>query len=51
MAINRSWHEKNRMPKNASEEQRIAWHLEHVKHCPCRPIPEKLQALIRKKKK
>lgn len=42
MKINKAWHEKNRMPKNATLEQRIAWHQEHQKHCQCRPIPEKL---------
>jgi hypothetical protein len=44
MKTNREWHEKNRMPKNATTDQRIAWHLEHRKHCSCRPIPEKLIA-------
>ncbi len=42
MKINKAWHETNRMPQNATLEQRIAWHLEHQKHCQCRPIPEKL---------
>ncbi|MDF2454296.1 MAG: hypothetical protein K0R51_289 [Cytophagaceae bacterium] len=42
MAINRAWHEKHRMPKNANFEQRVKWHMEHRKHCQCRPIPAKL---------
>jgi hypothetical protein len=42
MAINKDWHIKNRMPKNASIEERFAWHREHARHCACRPIPEKL---------
>lgn len=46
MKINKAWHETNRMPKNATLEQRIAWHLEHQKHCQCRPIPEKLLHII-----
>jgi len=41
-SINREWHEKNRMPRNATIEQRIEWHLDHAKHCACRPIPAKL---------
>jgi hypothetical protein len=41
--INKEWHEKNRMPKNPTIEQRIQWHLEHQKHCACRPMPEKLK--------
>lgn len=46
MKINKEWHTKNRMPKNPTQEQRIQWHLEHQKHCQCRPIPEKLQQKI-----
>ncbi len=47
--INKAWHEKNKMPKNATLDQRIAWHTEHHKHCLCRDIPEKLKAEIIKK--
>ena len=42
MKINREWHLKNRMPKNATFEQRVKWHLAHEKNCSCRPIPDKL---------
>jgi hypothetical protein len=42
MSMNKEWHKKNKMPKNATFEQRVKWHLEHQKHCTCRPIPEKL---------
>ncbi|HSW88417.1 MAG TPA: hypothetical protein VLG12_04605 [Candidatus Saccharimonadales bacterium] len=45
--INREWHEENRMPKNPTIEQRIAWHTEHQKNCNCRPIPPKLQEKIK----
>jgi hypothetical protein len=31
------------MPKNPSLDQRIAWHLEHAKHCGCREITGKLR--------
>lgn len=31
MAINKEWHSKNRMPKNANFEQRVKWHLDHKK--------------------
>jgi hypothetical protein len=47
--INAEWHAGNRMPANASSETRLAWHREHQKHCACRPIPEKLQTLVKKK--
>lgn len=42
MKINKEWHDQNRMPKNATIDQRIKWHLEHQKNCACRPIPDKL---------
>jgi len=42
MTLNREWHLKNKMPKNATVEQRIRWHLEHQKNCSCRPISKKL---------
>jgi hypothetical protein len=40
--INKVWHEQNRMPKNPTIEQRIAWHLEHSKNCRCRKIERKI---------
>jgi len=49
--INKSWHEKNKMPKNATLEQRIEWHIVHHQHCQCRDIPEKLKAEIIKRSK
>ena len=48
--LNKEWHRANRMPKNATIEERIAWHLEHSKYCGCRPIPGKLKAEIKKRK-
>jgi hypothetical protein len=47
--INKEWHEKNKMPKNASFEQRMHWHKEHEKHCLCRPMPEKLKEALNAK--
>jgi hypothetical protein len=44
--LKRAWHEKHRMPAKATLEQRIAWHLEHRKHCSCRPIPAKLAEIM-----
>ena len=43
----KEWHLKNRMPKNASFEQRVEWHLAHRTHCACRPIPAKLLERMR----
>lgn len=42
MKINKEWHEKNKMPKNPTFEQRVKWHLAHQKNCSCRPIAAKL---------
>jgi len=38
--INKDWHENNKMPPKASDDERIKWHIEHTKNCPCRPIPK-----------
>lgn len=43
--INKAWHTTHKMPKKATIDQRIEWHLEHLKNCQCRTnIPEKLKA-------
>jgi hypothetical protein len=47
--INKEWHLKNKMPKNADIEQRIAWHIEHQKNCSCRKISGKLAEEIKKR--
>lgn len=38
----KEWHKKNRMPKSATFEQRVQWHLAHQRHCACRSIPANL---------
>ena len=43
---NREWHEQNRMPRNPTLEQRLAWHLAHAQACQCRPIPASLLKLL-----
>jgi hypothetical protein len=49
MGINKEWHLKNKMPKNAKFEERVKWHLAHQKNCNCRPIPEKLLSEMKSK--
>jgi len=49
MKINKTWHLKNKMPKNPTLEQRLKWHKDHAKNCQCRPISEKLSLLIKEK--
>ncbi|MBL7742198.1 MAG: hypothetical protein JNN00_01880 [Chitinophagaceae bacterium] len=49
MKLNAAWHEKHVMPKNATFEQRVKWHIAHAKHCACRSIPQKLLDEMNKK--
>ncbi len=49
-SFNATWHRKHPMPKKATVEQRIEWHLDHYKNCSCREIPEKLKEEMRKLK-
>lgn len=44
--LNAEWHARNKMPRNPSLDQRIAWHVEHAKACSCRPLTEKLRKEI-----
>jgi hypothetical protein len=44
-----NWHAANRMPKNATDAQRIEWHKRHAEHCQCRPIPERVRELMSRK--
>jgi hypothetical protein len=44
--MNTGWHRQHPMPRNASVEQRMAWHLQHQEHCRCRPIPAKLLQML-----
>jgi hypothetical protein len=43
--VNKAWHSKNKMPKHATTQQRIKWHLAHAKECGCREMPNKIKAL------
>lgn len=50
MTVNKKWHETHKMPKNASIEERVKWHVGHAKNCSCRGIPKKLLDVIKKMK-
>lgn len=50
MAINKEWHEKHKMPKNPSFEQKMEWHIEHSKHCNCYPLSEKIKEELKQYK-
>lgn len=43
----RLWHQQNRMPKNPTPQERVEWHVEHAKHCRCRPIPAGVAMLMK----
>ena len=47
--INKEWHEKNRMPKNPTIDDRIKWHVAHIKNCQCRPLEGKILDEIEKR--
>ena len=50
--INKEWHLKNKMPKNASFEQRVEWHRDHNPNCKCREgedFPAKLKEEMEKR--
>jgi hypothetical protein len=36
MKINLAWHALHKLPKEATLNERINWHLEHIKNCSCR---------------
>lgn len=44
--MNQLWHETHPMPRAATMEQRLAWHVQHEENCGCRPIPDGIRALI-----
>ena len=46
--MNKQWHEKNKMPANPTENQRVKWHIEHQVNCDCRKPTPKIQKLIEK---
>jgi len=50
MNINKDWHLAHKMPKNPSLDQRINWHVEHARHCTCRPLGGKILEEIQKRK-
>jgi len=46
MKINKEWHLKHPMPKNATLDQHIKWHMQHAKGCQCRKMPDSIQKEI-----
>lgn len=46
---NQQRHQMNRMPMKGSLDDKIKRHIEHVAHCKCRPIPDKIKQEIQKR--
>jgi len=49
MRLNKEWHEGNKMPENATFEEKVKWHLAHQENCKCAPIPKKLAEQMKEK--
>jgi len=49
--MNTGWHKLHPMPHHATTDQRIEWHLQHLRHCQCRTdLPENVKKEIQKRK-
>lgn len=48
--INAGWHKSNRMPSRATLDQRVEWHLAHLRACGCRTdLPASIQAELKRR--
>jgi len=45
--MNADWHRANRMPPNATAQQRADWHYEHARHCGCRALTPSIVDLLK----
>jgi hypothetical protein len=45
---NTQWHAKHRLPTNPTLEQRVQWHMEHARRCPCPSQDEDLLEDLKK---
>ena len=48
--LNKEWHLRHPMPENPTLEERIAWHIDHARHCGCREMPANIREIIRQRK-
>ncbi|MCB4791457.1 MAG: hypothetical protein LHV68_06170 [Elusimicrobia bacterium] len=49
--INKDWHLKNKMPINATPQEKIKWHEGHADNCTCRDSKSHLVKLNKKSNK
>jgi hypothetical protein len=48
--INAAWHKANRMPARPTLDERVAWHLAHLKACVCRTdLPATILAELKRR--
>jgi hypothetical protein len=45
--LNAAWHRAHRMPKHATLDQRVRWHVAHARHCACREMPATMRAELK----
>ncbi len=45
------WHRAHPMPPHATLDQRVAWHLEHQRHCGCRKIPASVERELARRRR
>ncbi|MCW8965617.1 MAG: hypothetical protein OQK82_02875 [Candidatus Pacearchaeota archaeon] len=43
MKFNAEWHRNNPFPKGGSFEEKLRWHLEHIRCCGCFKFPIELR--------
>jgi hypothetical protein len=47
--INKEWHLQHVLGKNATLDDRVRWHSEHVQVCPCHDMPPSIKAEIERR--
>lgn len=47
--INAEWHGRHPMPKNATMDERVKWHVAHARECGCREIPKTVIAELERR--
>ena len=41
--LNKAWHLAHKMPRNATLDERLHWHLLHAANCGCREMPPSIR--------
>lgn len=49
MNRNVEWHSKNNLPENPTFDQRVRWHIDHARNCPCPPLDGEMLDEIKKR--